>query len=137
MTEPLRMSDRQMAPPAKHMRWIPGSTFRMGSENFYVEERPVHDVAVDGFWIDEHGDGRGVPAVREGHGIRDRGRATARRCAVPEADPALLIPGALVFQKATAPVDAARLPQLVGVRAGASWTHPEGPDSTTDGIGTR
>ena len=34
------------------MVWIPGGTFRMGSDEFYVEERPVHEVAVNGFWID-------------------------------------------------------------------------------------
>ena len=34
------------------MLWIPGGTFRMGSDAFYPEERPVHDVTVDGFWID-------------------------------------------------------------------------------------
>ncbi len=34
------------------MRWIPGGRFRMGSEDFYPEERPVHEVSVDGFWID-------------------------------------------------------------------------------------
>ena len=26
----------------------------MGSEQFYAEERPVHEVRVHGFWIDEH-----------------------------------------------------------------------------------
>ena len=26
----------------------------MGSDDFYPEERPVHRVRVDGFWIDEH-----------------------------------------------------------------------------------
>ena len=26
----------------------------MGSEDFYAERRPAHDVAVDGLWIDEH-----------------------------------------------------------------------------------
>ena len=26
----------------------------MGSEDFYPEERPVHRVTVDGFWMDEH-----------------------------------------------------------------------------------
>ncbi len=26
----------------------------MGSEGFYPEERPVHRVSLDGFWIDEH-----------------------------------------------------------------------------------
>src|SRR6516164_8112843 len=36
------------------MVWIAGGTFRMGSEEFYVEERPVHEVAVDGFWIDRY-----------------------------------------------------------------------------------
>ena len=34
------------------MVWIPGGTFRMGSADFYPEERPVHEVTVDGFWID-------------------------------------------------------------------------------------
>jgi formylglycine-generating enzyme required for sulfatase activity len=34
--------------------WIPGGTFRMGSEEFYVEESPVHEVAVDSFWIDRY-----------------------------------------------------------------------------------
>ena len=35
------------------MRWIPGGTFRMGSDRHYPEEAPVHRVTVDGFWIDE------------------------------------------------------------------------------------
>ena len=40
--------------PAKDMAWIPEGEFLMGSNDFYPEERPVHRVAVDGFWIDEH-----------------------------------------------------------------------------------
>ena len=34
------------------MLWIPGGTFRMGSDQHYPEEAPVHRVTVDGFWID-------------------------------------------------------------------------------------
>ena len=34
------------------MTWIQGGTFRMGCEEFYPEEAPVHSVDVDGFWID-------------------------------------------------------------------------------------
>jgi hypothetical protein len=34
------------------MIWIPGGTFRMGSDRHYPEEAPFHRVAVDGFWID-------------------------------------------------------------------------------------
>ena len=31
------------------MVWIPGGTFRMGSNDHYPEEAPVHRVAVDAF----------------------------------------------------------------------------------------
>lgn len=33
------------------MRWIPGGTFLMGSDNHYPEEAPAHTVRVDGFWM--------------------------------------------------------------------------------------
>ena len=36
------------------MKPIPGGTFWMGSDGFYPERSPVHEVTVDGFWIDEH-----------------------------------------------------------------------------------
>src|SRR5664279_2157164 len=45
-------SAQSQIPPG--MTWVPGGTFRMGSEAFYVEERPVHEVTVDGFWIDPY-----------------------------------------------------------------------------------
>jgi AraC-like DNA-binding protein len=32
--------------------WLPGGTFRMGSEDHYAEEAPVHRATVDAFWID-------------------------------------------------------------------------------------
>ena len=32
----------------RHMTWIPGGKFAMGSADFYPEERPVHPVTVDG-----------------------------------------------------------------------------------------
>jgi formylglycine-generating enzyme len=34
------------------MVWLPGGNFRMRSDNHYVEEAPVHSVAVGAFWID-------------------------------------------------------------------------------------
>src|SRR5260221_8291374 len=36
------------------MIWIPGGTFRMGSDRHYPEEAPAHRVTVDGFWMDRH-----------------------------------------------------------------------------------
>jgi formylglycine-generating enzyme required for sulfatase activity len=35
------------------MRFIPGGTFQMGSNDHYPEEAPAHRVRVDGFWMDE------------------------------------------------------------------------------------
>jgi sulfatase modifying factor 1 len=40
--------------PHLGMVWIPGNSYRMGSDQHYPEERPVHHVKVDGFWIDTH-----------------------------------------------------------------------------------
>ena len=37
----------------KGMVRLAGGAFRMGSEDFYSEERPVREVSVGGFWIDE------------------------------------------------------------------------------------
>ena len=38
--------------PDRGMIFIPGGTFRMGSDKHYPEEAPVHRVTVGGFWID-------------------------------------------------------------------------------------
>ena len=34
--------------------WIPAQTYTMGSDRHYPEEGPVHQVSVDGFWIETH-----------------------------------------------------------------------------------
>src|SRR5262249_30758758 len=36
------------------MVWIPGGTFRMGSDRHYPEEAPAHKVKVSGFWMSRH-----------------------------------------------------------------------------------
>jgi formylglycine-generating enzyme required for sulfatase activity len=40
------------APAHDGMVYVPGGTYRMGSDRHYPEEAPVHRVTVDGFWID-------------------------------------------------------------------------------------
>jgi formylglycine-generating enzyme required for sulfatase activity len=46
--------DDPVAVSTKHMVWVPGGAFLMGSNDFYPEEAPAHHVTVDGFWLDEH-----------------------------------------------------------------------------------
>ena len=101
----------------------PGGTFRMGSDDFYPEERPVHDVAVDGFWIDEHT----VTVAEFRRFVKATGYVTlAERpldaATYPGADPELLTPGALVFRKASAPVDLRDYRNWWEYVPGASWS---------------
>jgi formylglycine-generating enzyme len=114
--------------------WIPGGTFRMGSDEFYPEERPVHGVSVDGFWMDRHpvtvAEFRCFVEATDYVTVAERPPDPA---AYPDADPSLVVPGSLVFR---------RPPHRVSLRdyhnwwtyvPGACWHRPEGPGSTTAG----
>src|SRR5678815_3178392 len=90
---------RPSAAPAPGMTWIPGGEFSMGSEDFYPEERPVHRVTVDGFWMDEHP----VTAADFRRFVRDTGYTTVAERPLdpadyPDAEQELLVPGSLVFR---------------------------------------
>ena len=92
--------------PVPGMRWVPGGTFAMGSEDFYPEERPVHHVTVDGLWVDE----KPVTAAEFRRFVRETGHVTVAERPLepadyPDADPELLVPGSLVFRKTPGPVD--------------------------------
>src|SRR4029450_3376065 len=93
-------------PPAKDMVWVPGGDFLMGSEDFYQEERPVHRVEVDGFWIDAHP----VTNAEFRRFVKATGHVTVAEhrpdaADYPDADPTLLVPGSLVFRPSSGPVD--------------------------------
>ncbi|HEV7200353.1 MAG TPA: SUMF1/EgtB/PvdO family nonheme iron enzyme, partial [Candidatus Limnocylindria bacterium] len=112
---------RVVAAP-KDMVWVPGGTFRMGSDDWYPEERPVHSVAVDGFWMDEHP----VTVAEFRRFARATGYVTrAERpldpALYPGADPALLVPGALVFRKTRGPVDLRDVRNWWAYVPGARW----------------
>ncbi len=120
--------------PAKNMAWVPGGEFLMGSDDFYPEERPVHRVAIDGFWMDDHP----VTVAEFRRFVKATGYVTwAERppdpADYPDADPDLLVPGSLVFQRAVGPVDFSDVRSWWTWTPGAQWRRPEGPLSTVHG----
>ena len=99
------MAQRAAAPP-KAMAWVDGGSFGMGSEDFYAEERPIHEVDVDGFWMDDHP----VTVAEFRRFVKATGWVTVAERPLdpadyPDADPDLLHPGSLVFRPSTGPVD--------------------------------
>jgi formylglycine-generating enzyme len=116
--------------PSAGMAWIPGGTFRMGSDGFYPEERPVHRVAVDGFWMDRH------PVMNDAFRrfVQATGYVTVAERAphpadYPGVDAALLVPGSLVFRRPPRPVGLHDPRAWWAYVPGACWRHPQGPAS--------
>jgi formylglycine-generating enzyme len=121
-------------PPPRDMVWVQGGTFLMGSNDFYPEERPVHTVAVDGFWMDEHP----VTAWEFRRFVRATGYVTVAErpldpAAFPDTDPDILVPGSLVFRKTPGPVDTRDVRNWWDYVPGASWKRPAGRGSTING----
>ena len=116
------------------MAWIPGGTFAMGSEDFYPEERPVHHVQVDGFWMDE----TPVTAADFRRFVRETKHVTVAERPLdaeeyPDADPALLVPGSLVFRGTSGPVNLDDYRNWWEYVAGAFWKRPGGKGTTVNG----
>jgi formylglycine-generating enzyme required for sulfatase activity len=121
-------------PPAPNMRWIPGGTFAMGSEDFYPEEGPVHRVEVDGFWMDEHP----LTAGEFRRFVRETRYVTLAERPLdpeqyPDADPELLVPGSLVFRSTPGPVNLEDHRNWWQYVPGAYWKQPSGKGSTING----
>lgn len=122
-------------PPAKDMVWIPGGTFLMGSNDYYPEEAPVRPVSVEGFWIDA----RPVTNAQFRRFVKATGYVTVaeRRpdpALYPGAPPEALVPGSSVFVPPLQPVDMRNAYNWWRFIPGADWRHPNGPESTLNGL---
>jgi len=117
------------------MLWIPGGTFRMGSDDDYPEERPTHNVTVDGFWMDKH------PVTNERflRFVAETGHVTFAELPPNPADypgalPEMLYAGSLVFVKPDGPVSHSNIGNWWTYGRGADWRHPRGIGSSIEGI---
>jgi len=132
--EYLTASPAPATAPHPDMVWIPGGTFQMGSEEFYPEERPVHHVTVDGFWMDRFE----VTVADFRRFVQATGYVTVAERPLnapdyPGADPNLLAPGSLVFKKTNGPVRLNNYRNWWDWVPGACWKQPEGPGSNLQG----
>jgi formylglycine-generating enzyme len=113
------------------MVWIPGGTFRMGSDHHYPEEAPVHRVTVNEFWID--------PTPVTNRQFKRFVMATGHKTIAeippdpkdyPGALPHLLYAGSLVFSPLQRVANLRDWSQWWEFMKGADWRHPYGPKSS-------
>jgi formylglycine-generating enzyme len=125
--------DDTRRPPG--MIWMPGGTFRMGSDHHYPEEAPVHRVSVSGFWMDA------TPVTnREFRRFVDAtGHVTLAEQVPDAADypgalPHMLKAASLVFTPPRHAVDLRDWGQWWRFVPDADWRHPYGPQSSIVGL---
>jgi formylglycine-generating enzyme required for sulfatase activity len=117
------------------MVWIPGATFRMGSDRHYPDEAPAHHATVEGFWID-----RGPVTNDEfARFVAATGHRTMAEIApsptdYPDARPELLVPASVVFRKPARRVDRSDHLDWWSYVPGADWRHPQGPETAIEAL---
>jgi formylglycine-generating enzyme len=124
----------QAPPPG--MVWIPGGTFRMGSDHHYPEEAPAQLASVEGFWIDQAPvTNADFEAFVQATGHRTVAEIAPDPSEYPGGKRELMNPGSLVFKKPGGPVDMRNFTNWWKYILGADWRHPRGPNSTIRGRG--
>lgn len=114
---------------------LDAGVLRMGSDDFYPDERPVHEREVAAFRIDRHA----VTNEEYARFVDDTGYVTVAErdldpAEFPGADPADLVPGAMVFTPTPGPVDLRDWRQWWRWQPGAYWRRPAGPESGIDDL---
>lgn len=123
---------------------IPAGQYTMGTDDpkSFPNERPAHQVKVNSFWMDEHD----VTNAEFEKFVKATGYVTTAERkpdweelkkqlppGTPKPDDSVLVPGSMVFTPTTGPVDLRNMEAWWRWVPGASWRHPEGPDSNIKG----
>jgi formylglycine-generating enzyme required for sulfatase activity len=117
------------------MIWIPGGTFRMGSDKHYSEEAPAHRVTVDGFWIDRTPvTNREFRKFVNATGYVTFAELKPKAQDYPGALPHMLKAGSLVFTPPKHAVNLSDWSQWWNFKFGANWRRPYGPRSSISGL---
>ena len=136
-----------VAPPGSEtdgMVRVEGGEFTMGtdSELGWPDEKPAHQVRVDGFWIDvtevtnaqfgKFTDATGyITTAEKAPSVEEILAQSPPGTPVPPKEN--LVAGSLVFTMTDGPVDLRDFSQWWKWTPGANWRHPEGPESNLEG----
>ena len=136
--------DRPGGPPPGGMVWVPGGEFSMGASDagpsgrppmeMLTDARPIHRVAVDGFWMDA----TEVTNAQFAAFVEATGYVTVAERAPSPADlpgvpPESLVAGSAVFTPTPAPVPLTQHLRWWRYQPGAYWRSPHGPGSDLAG----
>lgn len=128
----------------KGMAWIPGGEFTMGTNeaDAYAAEKPAVRLKVEGFWMDTHE----VTNAEFAEFVEQTGYVTMAERPIeweelkkqlppgtPKPDDSVLVPGSLVFTPPPYQVPLQDISLWWTWVNGASWKHPEGPESNLEG----
>lgn len=128
----------------ENMVWIPGGEFVMGAmdNEGRPDEYPAHKVKVAGFWMDQHE----VTNAQFREFVKATGYVTVAERkpdweelkkqlppGTPKPPDSVLVPGALVFSPPPYAVPLNNPALWWKWVPGASWRHPEGPESSIKG----
>jgi formylglycine-generating enzyme required for sulfatase activity len=145
-----KQADEQKVPivAPKGMLWVEGKTFMKGAKEndpFAMKaEKPAHKVKVDGFFIDQNE----VTNAQFKQFVEETGYITLAEKDIdwdemkldlppntPKPDDSLLLAGSLVFNKEVEHVhNLNHHHQWWTWKTGANWRHPQGPESTIEGM---
>lgn len=138
---PSRFAQNKTAPEG--MTWIPGGEFMMGTDEkeAYEPEKPAHPVRVNGFFMDitevtneqfkKFVDATGYVTVAE---IKPDWEEIKKQAppGTPKPPDEKFVPASLVFSPPDTTVTVDDFFQWWKFVPGASWKHPEGPESSID-----
>lgn len=127
-------TEAEAAIPPPGMAWVPSGKSLIGSDRHYPEERPAHEIEVEGFWMDISP----VTNAQFAIFVEETGHVTAAelppdQADYPDAPPERLVAGSAVFVAPDGPVDLNH-PTWWQYAPGADWRHPNGPGSSISGL---
>jgi len=129
-------STRKPVTPPPGMVWIPGGTFKMGSDapEFQGEAQPIHPVTVHGFWMDA----TEVTNEQFAEFVKATGYITVAEkppdpAQFPNVKKEELKPFSAVFTPPVTDTPTRRVMDWWQKVYGADWKHPDGPGSSIGG----